>query len=167
MSEPSTSTTVDQADTRVEMTQLVLPTHTNNHGTIFGGQLAAWIDTAAAVAAMRFARGDVVTASMDELHFVRPVQRGMIVTLRAQVNAAWRSSMEIGVQAESEDPRTGDREIACVAFLTFVALTPEGRPRSLPALVLAQGPVGTRRLAQAEARRAHRLQVRDTQRSPR
>jgi acyl-CoA hydrolase len=155
---------VPQVDTRVEMTQLVLPTHTNNRGTIFGGQLASWIDTAGAVAAMRFGRGDVVTASMDELHFMRPVQRGMIVTLRAQVNQAWRSSMEFGVQVESEDPATGERRVCCTAFLTFVALTPQGRPRPLPTLALADGDEGPRRRAEAEARRAHRLQVREARR---
>jgi acyl-CoA hydrolase len=158
------SQTVPQANTRVEMTQLVLPTHTNNHGTIFGGQLAAWIDTAAAVSAMRFGRGDVVTASMDELHFLRPVNRGMIVTLRAQVNQAWRSSMEIGVQAESEDPGTGERKICCTAYLTFVALTPDGRPRPLPGLVVDEPAEGARRRTEAEARRAHRLQVRESRR---
>ncbi len=153
-----------QSDTRVEMTQLVLPTHTNNHGTIFGGQLASWIDTAASVAAIRFSRGDVVTASMDELHFVRPVQRSMIVTLRAQVNQAWRSSMEIGVQAESENPNTGEREICCTAFLTFVAINEEGRPGSLPELVVDDGTDSVRRQAEAEARRKHRLEVRETRR---
>ncbi len=158
------SPVVPQTDTRVEMTQLVLPTHTNNHGTIFGGQLASWIDTAAAVAAMRFGRGDVVTASMDELHFLRPVQRGMIVTLRAQVNQAWRSSMEIGVQAESEDPATGARQICCTAYLTFVALTADGRPRPLPQLGVDDPAEGARRRAHAEARRAHRLEVRDARR---
>ncbi len=109
---------------------------------------------------MRFGRGDVVTASMDELHFLRPVQRGMIVTLRAQVNQAWRSSMEIGVQAESEDPRTGERQVCCTAYLTFVALTPEGRPRPLPALGVDDPDEGARRRADAEARRVHRLEVR-------
>ena len=158
------SQTVPQADTRVEMTQLVLPSHTNNHGTLFGGQLAAWIDTAAAVSAMRFGRGDVVTASMDELHFVRPVHRGMIVTLRAQVNQAWRSSMEIGVQAESEDPETGERRVCCTAYLTFVALTPEGRPRALPGLAVDDPEAGSRRREEAEARRSHRLQVREARR---
>ena len=57
-------------DSRVEMTQIVLPTHTNNHGTAFGGQVAAWCDICAAVSAQRFCRSAVVTASMDQLHFL-------------------------------------------------------------------------------------------------
>ncbi len=155
---------VSQAETHVEMTQLVLPSHANNHGTLFGGQLAAWIDTAASVAAMRFSRGDVVTASMDELHFLHPVQRGMIVVLRAQVNQTWRSSMEIGVRAETEDPATGRRQVVSTAYLTFVALDADGRPRLLPTLLTEEEEDSQRRRRQADARRAHRLQVREARR---
>ena len=88
-------------DTMVEMTQLVLPSHTNNHGTAFGGQIAAWVDVCAAVSAQRFCRMPVVTASMDALHFLQPVHQGMVVILKSTVNCAWRSSMEIGVRIES------------------------------------------------------------------
>ena len=90
--------------TNVEMTQIVLPSHTNNHGTVFGGQMAAWIDICAAVSAQRFARKAVVTASIDELHFVHPVRRGMVIILKARVNQAWGSSLEVGVRVEAEDP---------------------------------------------------------------
>ena len=85
--------TVSTSDTRVEMTQLGLPGLTNTHGTLFGGQLVAWMDTAASVAANRFCRSAVVTVSIDELHFAQPIELGDTVVLYAQVNQAWGSSM--------------------------------------------------------------------------
>ena len=116
------------------MTQIVLPSHANNHGTVFGGQMAAWIDVCAAVSAQRFARKAVVTASMDEIHFVQPVRRGMVVILKARVNQAWGSSMEVGVRVEAEDPRTGDTAHCCTAYLTFVAINDDGKPSQVPLL---------------------------------
>ena len=95
---------VSPEETTVEMTQLVLPSNTNNLGTAFGGQIAAWVDICAAVSAQRFCRMSVVTASMDALHFLNPVHQGMVVILKSTVNAAWNTSMEIGVRVESEDP---------------------------------------------------------------
>ena len=120
--------TVSVEATNVEMTQIVLPSHANNHGTVFGGQMAAWIDVCAAVSAQRFARKAVVTASIDEIHFVQPVRRGMVVILKARVNQSWGTSMEVGVRVEAEDPRTGDTAHCCTAYLTFVAINDDGKP---------------------------------------
>src|SRR6478609_2739143 len=117
-------TEVAASTTRVEMTQLVLPPFTNALGTVFGGQVAAWIDMCAAIAAQRFCRRQVVTASIDELHFLNPIQRGHIAILRASVNAAWTHSMEVGVRVEGEDPLTGVRTHTSSAYATFVALDP-------------------------------------------
>ncbi len=156
--------TVHPEQTRVEMTQIVLPTHTNNHGTAFGGQIAAWCDICAAVSAQRFARGVVVTASMDQLHFLLPVRRGMVVVLLGQVNRAWRTSMEVGVRVEAEDPATGERVHCCTAYLTFVGLDPAGRPRTLPALDFAGEAVAARRFEEAGLRRDARLKMRDVRR---
>lgn len=146
-------------DTVTTMTQLVLPPHTNNHGTVFGGQIAAWIDICAAVSAMRFAGNPVVTASIDELHFVAPVHRGMVVELKSMVNRAWRSSMEIGVRIEAQDMSTGERVHCCSAYATFVALDDEGRPRSIPTLEPTT-PDQVARGQAAQARRDHRLAMR-------
>lgn len=145
--------------TRVEMTQLVLPQFTNAHGTIFGGQVAAWIDMCAAIAAQRFCRMPVVTASIDELHFHSAIQRGHIVILRASVNAAWSRSMEIGVRVEGEDPLTGVRTHTSSAYCTFVALGDDGRPTAVPRL-RCETPEEVRRREQADARKAVRLQHR-------
>jgi acyl-CoA hydrolase len=141
--------------TRVEMTQIVLPENTNNHGTIFGGQLVAWMDICGAVASQRFARGSVVTAAIDQLHFVAPVRQGMIVVLKGQINQAWGSSMEAGVRVEAEDPMTGERVHACSGFLTFVALDAHGKPCQVPELEVMEGE--ERRATDADARRAQRL----------
>ena len=154
-------TLVPVATTRTVMTQIVLPTHTNNHGTAFGGQIAAWVDICAAVSAQRFCRGAVVTASMDQLHFMRPVRRGMVVELSAQVNCAWGSSMEVGVRVVTEDPHTGARERCCSAYLTFVALDESGRKRSIPGLDAGDDAHDRRRVRQAGLRRQARLQMRD------
>ena len=146
--------------TNVEMTQIVLPSHTNNHGTVFGGQMAAWIDICAAVAAQRFARKAVVTASIDELHFVHPVRRGMVIVLKARVNQAWGSSLEVGVRVEAEDPRTGDTSHCCTAYLTFVAINDDGRTSQVPRLDAGQDPEAIKRAQEAQDRRDNRLLMR-------
>lgn len=150
-------------DTTTTMTQLVLPPHTNNHGTVFGGQLAAWIDICAAVSAMRFAGEPVVTASIDELHFLAPIHRGMVVELKSMVNRSWRSSMEIGVRVTAEDMRTGTRVHCCSAYATFVALEDDGSPRAVPELDVS-APAHAQRALDAQARRDHRLGMRAAKR---
>jgi acyl-CoA hydrolase len=151
--------------TNVEMTQIVLPSHTNNHGTVFGGQMAAWIDVCAAVSAQRFARKAVVTASIDELHFVHPVRRGMVIILKARVNQAWGSSLEVGVRVEAEDPRTGDTSHCCTAYLTFVAINDDGKPSKVPSLDPADDPEAITRSREAQDRRDNRLSMRQKRRN--
>ena len=146
--------------TQTTMTQLVLPQFTNALDTAFGGQIAAWCDVAAAVSAQRFAGGPVVTASMDSLHFRRPIRRGTVVLLHAQVNRAWKSSIEVGVRVDVEDVTTGDVEHCCSAYLTFVALGPSGLPRRAPELDLEEDPAAIRRHRDAGFRRDARLEVR-------
>jgi acyl-CoA hydrolase len=137
--------------------QIVLPGLTNVHGTIFGGMLMQWIDITAGVAAGRHAGGPVVTASMDRLHFLTPVNLGEVVTLQAQVNFAGRTSMEVGVRVLAEG-RPGDRRKrqATRAYLTFVAVDDDGRPRAIPPL-RPQTAEDKRRFREAVERRAVRL----------
>ncbi len=141
------------------MTQLVLPEHTNAVGTIFGGQVAAWIDICGAISAQRFCRRQVVTASIDELIFLNPIQRGHIAIFHAVVNAAWGSSMEVGVTVDGEDPLTGVRTRTSTAFLTFVALNGDGTRSRVPELV-PDTDEGEDRVRAANRRRAHRLRAR-------
>ncbi len=149
------------AASTVETTHIVLPSNTNALGTIFGGTVMQWIDEVAAVAAMRHAAGTVVTAAVDALQFLEPIHLGELVVLRAQVNAAFRSSMEVGVRVEVEDPRSGVRRKTTKAYLTFVALErPGGGPREVPPLLLLTDE-DRRRDAAARARRAARLAARN------
>lgn len=147
-------------ETFAEQNQIVLPAHTNNHGTAFGGQVVAWIDICASVSARRFARRPVVTASIDELHFLRAVRLGMILVLRSMVNRAWGSSMEVGVRIDTEDSATGETQHCCSAYLTFVALDDEGRPTPVPTLDCTGNADERRRAEEADARRNHRLFMR-------
>lgn len=152
---------VNIEDTFVEMTELVLPSHSNNHGTAFGGQIAAWCDIAGAVSAQRFCRSPVVTVSMDQLHFLEPVRKGMVVILRAKVNQAWNTSMEIGVRVEAEDPLSGNTVHCCSAYLTFVALDSFGRPKKIPTLNLSDRPEYQRQAQDALIRKENRLRVKE------
>jgi acyl-CoA hydrolase len=145
------------ASSRVEMTQIVMPTHTNGvGGVLFGGTLVQWIDVCAAVAAMRHCGGSAVTASIDRLDFLVPIRVGDVVVLQAQVNFAGATSMEVGCRVETEDVRSGERRYTTKAYLTFVATDADGKPRPIPRLV-PKTAVEKRRHAEAEQRRTERL----------
>jgi acyl-CoA hydrolase len=147
------------AATRVETAQAVLPGHTNAMGTLFGGVVMQWIDVAAAIAAARHAGGPVATASMDRLHFLRPVRVEEFVIVKAEVSFAAHTSMEVEVEVLAENPWTGERSQATHAFLTFVALDEQGRPRPVPRLV-TETAAERRRFRQAARRRTARLRER-------
>lgn len=145
------------SESRVEMTELVLPSHTNAMGNIFGGQIMAWVDIAASICAFRHCRMPCVTASMDALDFISPVKLGEIVILRANINYAGRSSMEIGVKVTSENPLTGEENHTASAYLTFVALDANGKPaKQVPGLI-TETDKETTWLNEAQQRRATRL----------
>ena len=144
------------AHTRTEMTWIVMPGQCNSLGTVFGGQVMAWIDVCAAVAAQRFCRGNVVTASMDSMSFTGPIQLGQIAVIQAQVNWAGRTSMEVGVRVDAEDPKTGVRTHTSTAYLTFVALDEARNKVAVPTLV-PQTDDEQRRFREAQARREVRL----------
>ena len=142
------------------MTQLVLPGDTNALGTIFGGRIMAWADIAGAICSQRHCNKDVVTASMDELHFVAPVHKGWVVNMKASINFVAKTSMEVGVRIEAENPKTGEIFHTATAYMTFVALGSNGKPCEVPGLIL-ETDVDRRRHREAEARRMHRLATRD------
>lgn len=144
------------SESRVEMNEVVLPVHTNQLGTIFGGQIMSWIDIAAAMSASRHARKVCVTASIDALNFLNPVRVGQFVVLYAGVNFTGKTSMEIGVRVEGEDPMTGQRTHVATAYLTFVALDAKGRPCAVPP-VLPETSDEKRRYREAQLRRQARL----------
>ena len=147
------------AASRCVMTQIVMPTHTNGAaGVMFGGVMMQWIDVCAGVAAMRHAGGAVLTASIDRLDFLSPVQVGEIVVLQAMVNSTARTSMEVGCRVETEDMRTRIRRYVTKAYLTFVAVDDHGRPRAIEPLRL-ETDEDHRRHAAAQARRHERLRA--------
>ena len=146
------------ADSAVIMTELVLPQHTNALGSIFGGVVMSWIDIAAAIAAGKHSRSNVVTASIDALHFIAPIKLGHVVELKASVNYAGKTSMEIGVRVESSDNLTGERFHNVSAYLTFVAIGSDGKPHQVSPIA-PQTETEKRRFYSAIKRRASRIQL--------
>ena len=119
-------------DSHVEMTELVLPQHTNALGTIFGGVVLSWVDIAAAICAQRHSRKSVVTASIDAMHFLAPIRLGWIVNIKASVNYASHTSCEVGVKISAENPLTNEYHHTASAYVTMVALDGNGRPTPIP-----------------------------------
>jgi acyl-CoA hydrolase len=132
----------------------------NNAGNVHGGTVMKLCDEAAALAAIKHCRQRVVTAAMDRMAFLYPIKVGDLVTLSATVNAAWRTSMEVGVRVEAENPRTGKSRHTNTAYLTMVALDQEGAPAPVPG-VIAETADEHRRMREAGLRRANRLTERE------
>ena len=126
----------------------------NNAGNVHGGLIMHLCDEVAGIAAVRHSGMRVVTAAMDRMTFKQPVYVGQLVTVKATVNAAWRSSMEVGVRVESENVRTGEVMHTSTAYLTMVALDDEGRPTDVPPLA-PETPDETRRRARGTAASRH------------
>ena len=123
-------------DSITERTEIILPSDSNALGSAFGGKVMQWIDVCAAIAAQRYCRKTVVTASMDDLHFHAAVKLGWNVTLKARVLAAFKTSVEVGVTVTAENPLTGERQLTTSALLTFVALDEKGTKTLVPPLKL-------------------------------
>ncbi len=104
----------------------------NSHGNVHGGTVMKLADEAAGLAAIKHSRKRVVTAGMDRMAFLVPIHIGELVTFTATVNAAWRTSMEVGVRVQSENPRTGEVRHTNTAYLTMVALDDDGNPAPVP-----------------------------------
>ena len=147
-------------ESRVEMTEIVMPNDANPLGNAMGGRVMHWIDVCAAVCAGRHARTPVVTASVDKVDFHSPVPIGSVLVLLASVNFTGRTSMEVGVKVWQEERPTGDRRHVVSAYLTFVSLDPETRkPREVPAID-PKTDDEKRRFRDAAARRQARLALR-------
>jgi acyl-CoA hydrolase len=132
----------------------------NLAGLVHGGVVMKMCDEVAAIAAIRHCGKRVVTASVDRMMFVDPVNVGELLACSATVNAAWRTSMEVGVRVEAENPRTGERRHTSTAYLTMVALDDHAKPTRVPEL-LTETDTEARRRREAELRRANRLAERD------
>jgi acyl-CoA hydrolase len=144
------------AESAVTLGQLMLPNDANPSGDVHGGEIMKLIDTAAGLAAMRHSRSRSVTVAMDSMTFEAPVHVGDLVHLNALLTWAGRTSMEIEVVVEAENILAGTRRRTSTAYLVYVALDDEGRPRPVPALIPTTDEEHAR-WAAAERRRAVRL----------
>lgn len=142
-------------ESRVFMAQVMNPQDANPAGNVHGGVIMKLIDTAAGTVAVRHARSNVVTAAIDRIDFHRPVFIGDLLTLKASLNLAGRTSMEIGVRVEAENCMTGEVRHTSSAYLTFVALDATGHPLEIPTLIIETND-DRRRNQEAKARRAMR-----------
>jgi acyl-CoA hydrolase len=124
------------ADSKVEMTELVLPNDTNFYGNLMGGRLMYWMDVAAAMAAWKHCNAPCVTASVDNISFVSPIKLGNVVHIEAKVSRAFNTSMEIHLKVWGEDYTQQYKYQSNEAYFTFVALDPNGKPREVPELIL-------------------------------
>ncbi len=140
----------------VQIAHWMGPADANSAGNVHGGTVMKLCDEAAGLAAIKHSRRRVVTVAMDRMSFVFPIHVAELVTFSATVNAAWRSSMEVGVRVDAENPRTGEMRHTNTAYLTMVALDDEGRPTPV-APVIAETPTQQRRLREAGLRRENRL----------
>jgi acyl-CoA hydrolase len=132
----------------------------NTGGYVHGGVIMRLCDEVAGIAAIRHCGMRVVTAGVDRMTFLNPVHVGQLVTFRATVNAAWNTSMEVGVRVESEDVRTREVAHTSTAHLTMVALDDDGRPTAVPPLAPVT-PEERRREQEAQLRRDNRLAERE------
>lgn len=117
------------------MSELVLPNDTNTLGNLMGGRLMHWMDIAAAISAMKHCNCPVVTASVDNVSFENPIKLGNLLTIESRVTRAFKTSMEVYVRVYGEDLHAQFKYLTNEAYLTFVALDPNGRPRPVLELV--------------------------------
>ncbi|QSE99415.1 acyl-CoA thioesterase [Fulvivirga lutea] len=120
------------SESYVTMTELVLPNDTNTLNNLMGGRLMHWMDIVSAIAAQKHSNRIVVTASVDNVSFGKPIQLGNVVTLKAQVTRAFSSSMEVRIEVEAEDIPSGRKFASNSAYFTFVAVDQSGRPIDVP-----------------------------------
>ena len=162
MPDPRTTATgagLSPSASECTLTHLMTLLDANLHGNIHGGVIMKLVDDAAGVVAARHSGGRAVTVSMDEMVFLVPVHIGDLINVRARINWAGRSSMEIGVRVEAEDMISGRRRHTNSCYLTFVAVDRNGRPVDVPPVIPLTAD-DERRFAAAKERRRRRLEER-------
>ena len=124
------------SESKVEMTEMVMPNDTNPLGNLMGGNLMRWMDVAGSICAARHCGAHVVTASVDHLSFQRPIRLGHVVVIKACVTRAFHTSLEIFLEVETGNPTRTERHIANHAYMTFVALDEDTKkPKQVPELI--------------------------------
>ena len=147
------------------MAQIMFPMDANPAGNVYGGTIMKLIDTAAGIVAYRHCRTNVVTASMDRLDFHQPVFMGELVVLRASVNYAGNTSMEVGVRVEAEDLMTGEIRHTNSAYVTMVSLDENRKPTSIPK-IMPETQDDRRRFEEGKIRAQRRKELRKNRRKP-
>lgn len=123
------------SESRAELVDLVLPSDTNMHGTIFGGKVMAYVDKIAAISAMRHCRKPVVTVRSDSFEFHAPIKVGDAICVEAYVICTFNTSMEVLVKVHSEDLVTGKITTTSQAYLTLIAIDEYSRPVKVPPII--------------------------------
>jgi acyl-CoA hydrolase len=123
------------SDSYTEMTEVLLPNDTNNLGRALGGAVLHWMDMCGAVSAMRFSSRQCVTAAMDHVDFISPIDQGEVAVVEGYVFDTGTTSVDVKVDVRAENPRTGDERKTTTSFFTFVALDGAGAPAEVPELV--------------------------------
>ena len=142
-------------NTHVIMHELILPNDTNLLGNVLGGRVMHLMDMCAAMSAYKHARTAVVTASVDRLDFLAPAKMGEIMILKSSVNYTGKSSMEVGVRIESENPKTGYIYHTSSAYLTFVSLNESGKPQGIED-IMPENDIENRRFKEGNVRHEER-----------
>ena len=144
------------AESATEMVQVVLPNDANPLGYILGGTVMHMIDITGAIACHRHTNSLALTAGVDSLDFLHPIKIGDMIILKSRVTCTFRTSLEVEVEVYSEGITSGERKLTSHAYLTFVSLDQDGKPKPVPPLVM-ETPADEERCRQAHARRAERL----------
>ena len=146
-------------ESQTEMIVRMFPSDANPAGNVFGGEILKQIDLIAGLVSQRHARTNAVTASIDRVNFLKPVYVGNALILNARLNYVHRSSMEIEIKVEAEDLMTGIRTLTNTAYVTSVALGPDGKTNEVPPLLL-ETEEDRKRFAEGERRMLQRLKER-------
>lgn len=146
-------------ESKTEMTVRMFPSDANPAGNVFGGEILKQIDLIAGLVAQRHARVNTVTASIDRVNFLKPVFVGHALILNARLNYVHRSSMEIEIRVEAEDLMTGRKTLTNTAYVTAVALGPDGKTTEVPPLLL-ETEEDKKRFAEGEKRMLQRIKER-------
>jgi uncharacterized protein (TIGR00369 family) len=141
---------------RINLAQLMQPEHANNLGNVHGGWIMKLVDEAGALACMRHAQRRAVTVAIDSMVFRNPIKIGDLVLLTAELTYVGRTSMEVEVQVQAENPFTGERTHTNTAYLVYVALDDDGQPVLVPSLI-AETAAEKHKLEEAKQRQAKRL----------
>lgn len=143
-------------DSRVTISQVMLPSDANPQGNVHGGIIMKLVDEAAAIVAVRHSRCNVVTVAVDSMTFLSPIYVGNLVTFTASLSYVGRTSMEVEVLVEAEDPMTGEKTHTNSAYVVYVALDESGQPHEVPDL-LAESDEELERMARGKKRQSERL----------